>query len=302
MTLKATPALAESEEAPRRSGSPSSLVPRLITGVVIAAFAVTLILTVPVQLGFLVWLGAFFWASTEFVGIAQHLAPTAPLRWLWLFVPAAATAGFLSLRGQQDPVLPVMVAVGAVFAGALLAALACLLSRGVEARDAAVGMGILSFATPYFAVAPVAVYWLHAADRWLVFLLLAIVAIGDSMAYFAGRAFGRTPLAPRVSPNKTWEGSLAGFAGSVLAAAVWAQVRMGEIPLSLLALAAVTAVMAQLGDLVESLVKRGAGVKDSSQILPGHGGLYDRLDAMLLAAPTFAIGLWLLGGSVVGLA
>ena len=117
--------------------------------------------------------------------------------------------------------------------------------------------------------------------------------------FVAGRSFGRHLLAPRVSPKKTWEGSVAGFAGSLLATAAWCQIRLGETPPALLVLAAVTAVVAQLGDLVESLFKRGAGVKDSSTVLPGHGGFYDRLDAMLLAAPVFAVGLWLIGPDLV---
>ena len=77
--------------------------------------------------------------------------------------------------------------------------------------------------------------------------------------------------------------------------AIWCHVRLGTTPPAMIALAAVTSVVAQLGDLVESLLKRGAGIKDSAHVLPGHGGFYDRLDAMLLAAPAFAVGLWLIG-------
>ncbi len=275
----------------------SSVVPRLITGITGAAVAVTLILSVPPAIGFMIWLAVFAWAAAEFVHLARHFAPKAPLGGLWLWIPAAAFAGFFILRPPGltgDPVALVAVA----FAPVAVAAIGCLLSSN-NMRDAAIGMGLTAFAIPYFALPSLALYRLHLVDRWVVFLLLAIVALGDTAAYFFGRAFGRHKLAPMISPKKTWEGSVAGFAAAVFATAIWSQVRLGEIRPSLLALAAITAVAAQLGDLVESAMKRGAGVKDSSQVLPGHGGFYDRLDAMLLAAPTFTIGLWLLGFELV---
>jgi phosphatidate cytidylyltransferase len=98
-----------------------------------------------------------------------------------------------------------------------------------------------------------------------------------------------------VSPKKTWEGSIAGWLASVLAMALWSASRFGEVLPEWLLVAASTAVFAQLGDLFESLVKRGAGVKDSSNVLPGHGGLYDRVDALLFAAPVFVLGFWAFG-------
>jgi len=120
-------------------------------------------------------------------------------------------------------------------------------------------------------------------------LLACTLAWGsDTGGYFGGRAFGRTPLYPKVSPKKTWEGSIAG----VLAAtgiAYFMQWLAGpeSIPAAHLAvLAPVGAVVGQLGDLVESLVKRSVGVKDSGRIMPGHGGLLDRVDALLFVGPT----------------
>ena len=98
-----------------------------------------------------------------------------------------------------------------------------------------------------------------------------------------------------VSPHKSWEGAVAGLSGSVLAVTAMLLYQPGAFDVSLLALAAVTAVAAQVGDLVESLVKRAAGVKDSGNLLPGHGGFFDRVDALLFAAPVWYIGLRLLG-------
>jgi phosphatidate cytidylyltransferase len=155
-------------------------------------------------------------------------------------------------------------------------------------------LGILCFGIPYFAVPVASLHQLQRADPWLVFLLMAIVWLGDTAAYYAGSRLGRHRMAPVISPKKSWEGAAAGFATSILAAAVWSVWRLGRLDPALLGVAAVTAVAAQIGDLVESLIKRGSGVKDSGNVLPGHGGVLDRLDAMLFAAPVFLLALWCL--------
>jgi phosphatidate cytidylyltransferase len=98
-----------------------------------------------------------------------------------------------------------------------------------------------------------------------------------------------------VSPKKTWEGALASTAASLLAAAAWSLIRLDEIRPEVLVLAIAVSTMAQLGDLVESMIKRGARVKDSGALLPGHGGVLDRMDAMLFAAPVMLLGVWLIG-------
>jgi phosphatidate cytidylyltransferase len=123
--------------------------------------------------------------------------------------------------------------------------------------------------------------------RELVVLLLVIIWAGDTAAYYGGRAFGRHPLAPRISPKKTVEGAVAGLVGSVVVGIVVGVSIAGELPAKLLAASVVTAVSGQIGDLAESALKRSAGVKDSSSILPGHGGMLDRLDSLLFAAPVF---------------
>lgn len=281
-------------EAPPKPAAPvSSLLPRVGTGLAGAVLVVGMLFTSS-DVVFVFWLALFLWAASEFVRIARHFAPTAPLRSLWLWIPAASLGGYVLANSPELTLTPPALFTLA-FGLVLVALFSCLFQPTGELRDGAVGAGLIALAIPYFATPPLAFYWLHTIDLWLVLLVLAIVAIGDTVAYFAGRAFGRHLLAPRVSPKKTWEGSVAGFAGSLLVTAAWCQARLGETPPALLALAAVTAVVAQLGDLVESLFKRGAGVKDSASVLPGHGGFYDRLDAMLLAAPTFAVGLWLIG-------
>lgn len=141
--------------------------------------------------------------------------------------------------------------------------------------------------------------FLHAADaqRPLALLfVLVLVWVADSLAYFAGKNFGRTKLAPRVSPGKTVEGVLGALVGVVLMAYLY-----GTIPLRLegmrlagwLGLAMFVTLVSVLGDLAESKVKRVAGVKDSGTLLPGHGGVLDRIDALTAAIPIFALG-WLM--------
>ncbi|KAF0134022.1 MAG: phosphatidate cytidylyltransferase [Candidatus Saganbacteria bacterium] len=118
---------------------------------------------------------------------------------------------------------------------------------------------------------------------YLFFLMLTIWA-NDVVAYLAGRYFGKHKLAPQISPNKTWEGAAAGFLTCILAAEIFSGITMLNGTHALI-LGSIIGIMAQLSDLVESLIKRDAGVKDSSNIIPGHGGVLDRMDSFILTAP-----------------
>jgi len=123
------------------------------------------------------------------------------------------------------------------------------------------------------------------SPHWLMYALLLNWA-GDIGAYYIGRPFGRHKLAPRVSPKKSWEGSVASVVTSVLVGGLYLLRFVPEIPLPhVLALTAAANVAGQLGDLAESAMKRGAQVKDSGAILPGHGGFLDRVDSTLFALP-----------------
>jgi phosphatidate cytidylyltransferase len=134
----------------------------------------------------------------------------------------------------------------------------------------------LSFLVPLHAVQPL--------GPRLVLFLLVLLWVGDTLAYFTGRAIGRHKMAPELSPGKTWEGAAANLLGSLLvgfAASRW--IALPAVHLG--AMAALANVAGQLGDLTESAYKRAAGAKDSGSLLPGHGGMLDRVDSLIFAAP-----------------
>jgi phosphatidate cytidylyltransferase len=120
--------------------------------------------------------------------------------------------------------------------------------------------------------------------RRLLLFALVLTWTADSTAYFLGRAIGKHPLAPRISPKKTWEGSIGGMLGSLLVAGIfrfWIRLPLPH----LLVMAVLGNIAGQMGDLLESAYKRSAGVKDSGGLLPGHGGMLDRIDALILCIP-----------------
>jgi phosphatidate cytidylyltransferase len=236
---------------------------------------------------------AFFitWASLEYVGIVRSRAPHAPLAVLVVLVPAAALTMTLSM--DPDRAQQILMALGSFLSVGLGSIV--LLSR-TPLDETMESLGILGFGLPYFAVPLASIYRLQHTDPWLVFLLLAVVWLGDTAAYYVGRRFGRHKMAPTISPKKSWEGAAAGFVTGVLVAALWGVWRLGRLDPPLLLLAAAVAAAGQVGDLVESMLKRAVGVKDSGSLLPGHGGVLDRCDAVLFAAPVLQLGAWLLPG------
>jgi phosphatidate cytidylyltransferase len=156
-------------------------------------------------------------------------------------------------------------------------------------------MGLLILAPAWLA----AIYLLsYPRGGALMVVLVAVVAAADIGAYFSGRAWGRHKLAPRVSPAKTWEGFWGGLLAVALAAVLLWSLLPVQAHISLAAVLAVTlttALASVVGDLSVSMVKRQSGAKDSGSLLPGHGGVLDRLDSLCGAAPVFALGLLLAG-------
>lgn len=148
-------------------------------------------------------------------------------------------------------------------------------------------MGVLVLVPAWIALS-----YLHLQEdgRWLVLLVVAVVAFADIGGYIAGRRWGRRKLAPKVSPGKTWEGFAGGVAANLLLALALGLFWQGGL-LFWLAIILPTSLVSVLGDLLESMLKRHRGVKDSSALLPGHGGVLDRVDSLTAAAPVFALAL-----------
>jgi len=253
---------------------------RILTGVVAALAAVAVILFLDSIWVFVVLLLLFEAAGWELSRLGKRLYPKAPIEALLLLVPAAA----LSWLAPQSsfPAIPL-----AVLAASPLALAALLLIRGGNPREALGALGFLCFGLVYLAVPLWSLFELHRKSPLLLLLLLVTVWGNDSAAFWVGSAVGRRRLAPRLSPNKTYEGSIAGLSAAALVAFVGLYWLGAEERLGLWAFLVLAGIAAQAGDLIESLLKRAAGVKDSGQILPGHGGLLDRLDAIILAGPVF---------------
>jgi len=286
-----------------------SLLKRIATAVVLIPIVLALILRAPVwALAFVAGIVALlaiheFLKLTEFYGVQPIAWPTYLFTGLLFFM--------LAVSGGESPVLATgqfLVVLG------LAAAIApfIFLTRAMRRKDLRTGYPAAAasvFAFTYVALPMAMLVQLRqlAAGAFLLLYLLLVVWAGDIFAYFVGRSIGRHLMSPRISPKKTWEGAAAAVIASVgvgwllfshaerislaLLSARMIQrsdVMYGsEVPTmwSVIALTIVLNIAAQLGDLVESLIKRGAGVKDSGAILPGHGGMLDRIDALLFAAP-----------------
>jgi phosphatidate cytidylyltransferase len=184
----------------------------------------------------------------------------------------------------------------------LIALLALVLARRGPQEKPLSAAGITLLAVAYTSALPAFLIAIRHnryperswAGAWLVFFPLVVTWVCDTAAMFGGRTFGGPKLAPTVSPGKTWSGSTAGLVGGTLIAPVFGALilpRVGlEVPLwQLVVIAGLLSIIGQIGDLAESLFKREAGVKDSSQLIPGHGGVLDRFDSLYFVVPTAAV-------------
>ncbi|MGH9465955.1 MAG: phosphatidate cytidylyltransferase [Terriglobales bacterium] len=243
-------------------------------------------------------LAAVLWAPVWlFAALTALLALAGLLEWLEL-ARAGGAAPFAWIGGVGTVALVLLVSLPVTPQVWLAVLIALVLALGVRAlcRPEGVAQHAANVSLTLFGMFYLGLFiGLLDAIRdssagiiWLVFLLVVVWA-GDIAALYAGRAWGRHRMAPRVSPKKTWEGAAAAFIVAVLLGAglgAWTNVPLSHWPIvAMAALGGAINVAAQVGDLFESLLKRGAQVKDSGTIFPGHGGVLDRIDALLFAAP-----------------
>ena len=204
-----------------------------------------------------------------------------PFRVAGILCAAVAFASLAWPEFVAAPVLPLITLVLAAAALQRAGALATSVPAAAATLFAACYVGALGGTLAALRTLPP-----DERGAWRVTMLLAIAMSSDSFAYFAGSAFGRHKLAPRVSPGKTIEGLAGGLVGGIVAALLVRRFGLPEIPLAAaVALGIVVALFGVTGDLVESLLKRWSGVKDSGRLFPGHGGMLDRLDSLLFGAP-----------------
>ena len=228
----------------------------------------------------------FFLPKPWFAAVGALIAATAGFEWARLcrlagvaaWVYAAAMAFAFVVLYNTEPRQPAFL-LATVF---WIVVAPLWLWRGVQTRGLAV--------TGFMVILPAALAFV-VLEPLEVLLLLGLVWIADSAAYFVGRAWGRRKLAPKISPGKSWEGAIGGTAGALVYAIICGTFIEGLFWVPYLLAAALLAVLSIVGDLFESAVKRQAAVKDSGTLLPGHGGVLDRIDSATAALPAAAL-LW----------
>lgn len=241
-------------------------------------------------------------------------------RWLWqTFILAAVAIGGYELMGMKVPAsrglrawgsmtsvlfaytLMFTTSASAVYGAVLIiivGTMAWSLLQDDPLHDASVRVGWLLGAPIYVGGTLTAVALVRDFDPTGAWVLLTMVLAwgSDTSAYFAGRKFGKTKLAPRISPKKTLEGSAAGLTAAVVGSVIMSFFLPGLEPVDAIALGILAGAAGQAGDLLISVLKRSSGVKDSGGILPGHGGILDRVDALAFTAPaTWAYGHFIAG-------
>ena len=296
------------------------MIKRIATAVVLIPLVLFLVLKAPLWVLAIVSGAVALLAAAEFLKLTTHYG----VQPLWQATYAYVVLLFVYVIVAATGRTPLVETVAVIYGIALATALAPFLFLTITMRRAELSRGYPAAAASVFAFAYVAIPMTllveirqqAAGAIWVIYTLLTVWA-GDIFAYFVGKALGRHRMSPEVSPKKTWEGAIASILASVIVGTLWFQhapgisaalLRAGLIGrrdgiftleqpqlLPIVVLSVVVNLAAQLGDLVESLIKRGAGVKDSGAILPGHGGMLDRIDAMLFAVPVvWAYRVWLL--------
>lgn len=275
---------------------------RVITAIILTAVFLSALFGLSLAhfalfIGAVVLIGAWEWANLSSCGaLAQRIGYV-----IFIALVLAGTASVASLFSAGQVFNPVVVK-SVLVAAVIWWVIALFLVKAYPSSTALWGHPVSRLVIGVFVLVPT---WLalvyvrfQPQGAWLVVMIAAIVAAADTGGYFSGRKFGKHKLAPSVSPGKTLEGFAGGLLSNIVLVAVVAYLS-GSAFLTLLAIVLPTSLFSVLGDLLESMVKRHAGVKDSGVILPGHGGILDRVDSITAAAPVFALAL-LLSGWVLG--
>jgi phosphatidate cytidylyltransferase len=260
-------------------------VTRIVSSIVLVAFVGAVVFLAPWWATVLVTALVAALGASELAGLSAAVG--APVSRPVVMTAAAVLCVATAMTGDLvsgGPLVPVMLAL-VVGAGVVT------LAAGPPGPSVITRAGMLVMAPVYVGVPLGGLAWIHIGYGPLpMVLLLAVVAISDSTQYFAGRAFGRRKMAPTISPGKTIEGAMGGVVAAAIAGAVLAPMWVIGINWAEgLALGLLLCAAGIAGDLFESLLKRSAGVKDSSSLIPGHGGVLDRIDAHLFAAPVYVL-------------
>ncbi len=252
---------------------------RILTAIVLIPLVVALVLFGPVYLMVVVQSAVALAGVWEYFRLAQA-AGVRPLR-----VPGFLFAFLLSilpLKGAPSESLVLILT--AVLMITMLTAM-----RPREDLRGYIGSVAATLFGPIYVAVPLALLvlvWMQYDGPYHVLFALVVIWVGDTAAYFIGKNLGKHKSSPRISPNKTWEGTIASFVAALLVGFITARYFWGRDGYAEpIILAAALNVAGQFGDLAESALKRSAGVKDSSHLIPGHGGVLDRIDALLFAAP-----------------
>jgi phosphatidate cytidylyltransferase len=286
------------------------LIKRVVTAVVLIPLVLLLVLKAPL------YLMAIVSAAVALLAIAEFLKLTARygIQPLWRSTYGYVVLLFLFVTAATANRVPLVETTSMIYGLTLAAALSPFVFLTIAMQRAELPGGYPAAAASSFAFAYIAIPMAllvqirqQPAGAILVIYTLLVVWAGDIFAYFVGKAIGRHRMSPEISPKKTWEGAIASVVASMVIGTLWFQHAAGistfllqaglierrdgmfglQQPqlITIVVVSAIVNIAAQLGDLVESLIKRGAGVKDSGTILPGHGGMLDRVDAMLFAVP-----------------
>ncbi len=260
---------------------------RVVSGVAMAAAAFVVIWFLPTNVLLAVVFVVAALAFFEYARLVAAIGGDMP------YLPAlVATLGACVVGA-----MPMSVGVLAIpaFGITLLAVAVSLMWRGAHGAPLVHGAATAMLAPLYIGLPLGALVAIHAAaGRAGVLTLIAAVAASDTCQYYSGRTFGRRPLAPTISPKKTIEGAIGGVVLAPLALVALAQWSLPGMPPLLVWAAGLGLVVAGIaGDLFESALKRAAGMKDSGHLIPGHGGVLDRIDALLFCTPLFALLVWL---------